>query len=79
MQNLNDLINPRLNIQLFRANDINERGEIPSAGLRGQRTAYVSAHANHTRTRYERRDNAILLHAYSVSLIPDIAPAGHRQ
>jgi hypothetical protein len=32
-QNLNDLINPRLNIQLFRANDINEHGQILALGF----------------------------------------------
>ena len=35
MQNLNDLINPRLNIQLFQADDINERGQILALGFAG--------------------------------------------
>jgi hypothetical protein len=35
MQNLNDLIDPRLNIQLFRANDISERGQILALGFVG--------------------------------------------
>ena len=35
MQNLNDLIKPGLNIQLFQADDINERGQILALGLVG--------------------------------------------
>ena len=78
-QNLNDLINPRLNIQLFRANDINEHGQILALGfVSNEQHMFPLTSITHA-TRYELRGNAILLHAYSVSLSPDIASGGRCQ
>lgn len=65
-------------IQLFRANDINERGQILALDFVGneQRTFLLAPITHVPDTSF-----AIMLFCFtlSVSLIPDIAPAGHRQ
>ena len=80
MQNLNDLINPRLNIELFQADDINERGQILALGFVGnEQHTFLLTPITHV----PDTGSAIMLFCFALIalvLFPDVLRRGeHRQ